>query len=257
VIRAAPPKPPCGIEKFALHPSRSPRRTNPRPHIAMSNEYDGSWLSVGGEYQDLIKGLCASDPRLRQRDPKARWQGIQWPRDDSRLLVLELEPGGSFGSPMEQTPLSLRQYLEGQSVSADPNGRTVYVLEGQSPEYIAVIGSHFKLHPSFFSENDRTVVFSYDPRGESDGMVLPSMAMTREHITLPFFELFVLPENIRNTYKLYCNKTGRHIGATRMWRGFSEVGILRRKCSFWRRQRENGKGWDCTFVLRYPTTTLD
>ena len=191
---------------------------------SISSYNDGSWLSAGGKYQDLVKDLCASDPRLRKRDPKTQVQNVEWPCADSKLVVLELEPSGSFSSPMEKSPLSLKQYLG--STSADPDGCAVYILEGQSPAYIEVLGSHFEMHPSLFSEMERTVVFSDLPYQESDNIVLPSMTAAREHYTLQYFELFILTPDMHDTFVLNCHKTGRHIGVTRTWRGFSRVGTL-------------------------------
>jgi hypothetical protein len=204
-------------------------------------------LSGAGEYRNLIHRLCASDPRLRRRDPKSVKQQIPWNTTPGRVVILEAcqQPKSSvhFQRTVScDTPESLKAHLETRPAN---DANRVYMLEGQNPNFIAVLGEYFRIHPSFFAEHERIDVIARGVERESDAVVLPTMAVAREHFTLKYFELFLLPDCLRNTFWLYCALTGRHIGATRFSGSFMEVGIVRRKCSIWRRQGEANKGWDC------------
>jgi hypothetical protein len=215
--------------------------------MSQHDQKDGDWLSGAGEYRNLIHSLCASDPRLRQRDPKSVKHHIPWSTTPGRVVTLEAYQRPESSLAFKQTgaydtPQSLKIHLETRP--ADDVQR-VYILEGQNPNYVAVLGEYFRMHPSFFTEHERVDVIARGIGREGDAVVLPTMAVAREHFTLKYFELFRLPDCLRNTFWLYCAVTGRHIGATRFLGSFSEIGIVRRKCSVWRRQRQSNIGWDC------------
>lgn len=40
---------------------------------------DGSWLTPEGEYQDLVRDLCGSDPRLCRPDEEMSRYRVHWP----------------------------------------------------------------------------------------------------------------------------------------------------------------------------------
>jgi hypothetical protein len=214
--------------------------------MSQHNERYGDWLSAKGEYRHLIHGLCNSDPRLRRRDRRAVKHEYLSSTSATRVMLLEAqrEAAGSacFAQPF---PLTTAQALNEHLETRPTNdiGR-VYILEGLHPAFHAVLGDHFGMHPSFFAEHERINVIS-SQFTQSDSMVLPSIAASREHVILKYFELFNLPEECQDTFLLDCAITGRHIGVTRYLGFFSKIGILRRKCSIWRRQAKSGKGWDC------------
>lgn len=199
-----------------------------------------NWLSTSGKYHELINRLLSSDPRLRPRDPKAESQGIPWPNKNVKLVALQVRSDGEFQGPSEYTPQSLREHLQTpESTSCS----TVYILEGLDPDFISVLGEHFGLHPSIFVDHERIVINS---EKECDNVVgLPSLLKSREHCTMKYFHLFSLPKNVHGCFKMCCEATGRHIGVTRVTGTFSNVGILRRKCSFWTRKMKDGKSWNC------------
>lgn len=202
-----------------------------------------SWLSGRGEYAKQVNALCASDPRLRYRDPKNIKQKIPWPHRHCRVVSLQADPDGLFQSSPISTAQDLRTQLETRPTS---NGeRSLFIVEAPSPEYIDALGTHYQMCPSFFAEHLATVVFNNSSNALSDGPVLPTVAMTREHVTLPYFELCSIPSSVQNTFKLCCAVTGRHLGVTRYMGKFSDAGTLRRKCSIWKRDGSSGKGWDC------------
>lgn len=208
-----------------------------------------SWLSGRGSYAKQVNSLCASDPRLRYRDPKNIKQKIPWPHRHCRVVSLQASPNG----PFESSPISTAQDLRTKLEAASNDERRIFIIEAPSPEYIDVLGSHYQMCPSFFTEHLATVVFNNSTDALSDGPVLPTVAMTREHVTLPYFELCSIPSSVQNTFKLCCAVTGRHLGVTRYMGKFSDAGTLRRKCSIWKRGGI-GKGWDCKWhsLLVYP-----
>lgn len=204
-----------------------------------------SWLSSVGDYGTLVRNLAVSDPRLRQRDPKLVRQGTPWENATSKAVIFQkLDGVGQFSTslPFCDGP-SLSKFLDDPS-SQGQDDQQLVVVQGLNPEIIGAIGCHFRMHPSFFVEHEKAVVIAPRDGGEGDGPVLPSMAMTREHMTFKYYESFTLPENLQGNFTLCCADSGRHIGVTRLRGQFSRVGMLRRKCSLWRRQRHGGKGWD-------------
>jgi hypothetical protein len=211
---------------------------------SMAEPVSSSWLSGKGAYAKQVNARCASDPRLRYRDPKNIKQNIPWPHPHCRVVSLQASDSGPFESSHTiPTVQHLRTQLE--TKSASNNERRIFIVEAPSPEYIDAIGSYYQMCPSFFTEHLATVVFDNTTNALSDGPVLPSVAITREHVTIPYFELCSIPSCIQNTFKLFCAVTGRHLGVTRYMRTFSSAGTLRRKCSIWKRDKLGGKGWDC------------
>jgi hypothetical protein len=222
-------------------------------HITMKAARESDWLSAPGEYQDLISKLCASDPRLRSRCSKNLRQGTPWPNPNARLVVLETGGNGdtTFGNPIQHDPASLKAYLDSKPAAGAGSGR-VFILEGLHSDFIAVLGSHFKFHPSVFVEQERIVVIQPYARQENDLYRLPSVARTSQHYTMKYYEMVRLPPAAQNRFRLNCAETGRHIGVTRAKGEFLEAGIVRRKCTVWRQVDSNG-GWDCQSLLSLTT----
>lgn len=219
----------------------------------MGEDRLGDWLSAPGEYQDLVHRLCAADPRLRRRDPKADRQKTPWPNQTARLVALEMGSDGAFSKPTEHDPQSLKEYLNNQVISSNvEHGSRLFILEGLRPEFIAAFGNHFKMHPSLFTEHERVVVMAPSALMEDDAVVLPGMTGNREHYILKYYEPLHLPEKVHSIFRMCCAVSGRHIGITRARGFFSEVGILRRKCSIRRRKRVQGLGWDCKSLRPKP-----
>ncbi|KAF2807337.1 uncharacterized protein BDZ99DRAFT_348623, partial [Mytilinidion resinicola] len=71
---------------------------------------------------------------------------------------------------------------------------------------------------------------------------------------LKYHEPLVLskpPTSFRNL----CDVSGRHIAVTRIKGKFSEVGIARRKCTFWSKKTKGG-GWDCLIICDPPVKRI-
>jgi hypothetical protein len=231
---------------------------------------DGSWLAADGPYQDYVNSLCGSDPRLRNRDPKAYTQKTPWLFAEARVVSLELNASNQFAAPVEfRDSAKLEGYLAidaASETSQEQRGREdttdqpsrprrrVLILEGMNPEFVGVLGKHFSLHPSVFVEHERVVVMSKRAEGESDGFPLPSVARSRDHVTLKYFEPMEFNE-APSSFRLVCASTGRHIGVSRDYGLFSDVVIVRRKCTVSYRARDGDGGWDCKCALNNSTST--
>ncbi|KAK0741408.1 hypothetical protein B0T18DRAFT_354092 [Schizothecium vesticola] len=218
---------------------------------------DGDWLSSPGEYQDLINKLSAADPRLRSRCTKNLRQKIPWPQPNARLVVLEGGPdGSSFGQPVEHDAASLNAYLKDQPAAPAPAKlRRVFILEGLHPDYIASLGGHFGMHPSMFIDHERVIVMSSFMKQGSDTFGLPSAAQASEHRTIKYHEPIGLSRNVQGCFKMCCAETGRHVAVTRVQGRFLDVGVVRRKCTIWRRENHGG-GWDCIILTDPPLRTV-
>ena len=214
--------------------------------FAMTQQSRPSWLSSFGDYGTYVRNLTASDPRLSQRDPKLVAQKTPWETAVARAVVFHKSPGGKkFSTPVsfDKAPL-LSDFLSNNQLSRDPDGQQLIIVEGLNPAFAGALGSHFRMDPSFFVEQMRVIVISAHKTAVGDGPVLPSLAMAREHMTLKYYESLTMPDHVARTFKLCCADSGRHLGVTRVAGQFSSVGMLRRKCSVWRRRRQGGKGWD-------------
>ncbi|KAK7981365.1 hypothetical protein PG988_003603 [Apiospora saccharicola] len=212
----------------------------------------GDWLSAPGEYRDLIHHLCASDPRLKRRDPKAAGKHIPWSNVPGKVVMLASQASTTgFEQPVTYgAPQALKEHLDTRS--PDTLNR-IYILEGQNPDLIASLGGYFKMHPSFFLDHERVDVIAQGAVRESDAMTLPSMVLNQEHFCIKYFELVSLPASLRGTFWLQCALSGRHIGVTRIMGSFLDIGVVRRKCSIWRRRRSNSNGaWDCVIITDPP-----
>ncbi|KIW21367.1 hypothetical protein PV08_01947 [Exophiala spinifera] len=172
-----------------------------------------------------------------------------------RVVAIHVDPDGTLGPANEyqdstalQTLLCQRTHTQTQSAAAL---RTIYILEALSPDFVAVLGSHFQLHPTLFADHDRLVALENRATGELGGIpFLPSAIHGRDFVSLKYHEPLRLsspPPGFRNV----CDVSGRHIAVTRIAGSFSDVVIARRKCTFWTRKTEGG-GWDWLIVCDPP-----
>ncbi|KAL8418985.1 hypothetical protein RB594_002263 [Gaeumannomyces avenae] len=207
------------------------------------------WLARDTSYQRLASQLCASDPRLGNRDPKATIQKIAWDDSGVRALAMRLGADNKFSSEAELTdPAEMAARLVGHA--SEPGRRTVWIVEGLGPAVVAVFGDHFGLHPSVFVEQERVVVMSKKPDGESDGLPLPSALRARGHVCFKYFEVMCIDRRPAS-FRLVCADTGRHIGVSRDDGVFNEAIVVRRKATFWSRKNDND-GWDCLILCDPP-----
>lgn len=148
-------------------------------------------------------------------------------------------------------------------------------MEGLAPDYIATIGGHFFMDPSFFMRQERTCVWSNKFTPTSDALP-PLTSLDPEQIfSLQYCELRQFNDELPNS-PFFCKRTGRHVGMTaarkeeKMTGGKGDgeeggkvhksigkkgvktdaeevnkttVAILRRKVAWWSRRTSRG-GWD-------------
>ena len=167
-----------------------------------------------------------------------------------RVVALHLDSSGSFGPATEyQSSVGLQTHLDHRNLSNTTSQRSIYLLEGLSPEFTEVLGSHFRLHLSIFQDHERLIAFHKRATGEGGGIpFLPSAIHGRNYVSLKYHEplsLSVVPTGFRNL----CEVSGRHIAVTKIMGSYCEDVILRRKCTFWSRKLATG-GWDCGSYLR-------
>ncbi|KAJ9156432.1 Mg2+ transporter zinc transport protein [Pleurostoma richardsiae] len=214
---------------------------------------DGSWIVPDGEYQDLVRDLCGSDPRLRRPDEKMSRYGVYWSSRQCRVVVLEFQDNASGGAAAT-TPLefsdaeTLRQYL---SKPSEKHNNTVYIVEGANRDFVGVLGPHFGLHPSVFMDYERITTVAVPPdRGQSS--LLASNYATRDYLCLSYQELAFLPEQVRDKFRARCPETARIIRGTRLNGKFGSAGLIHRRCIFWSRKKPAGDGWDSIVICDPP-----
>ncbi|KAK6860528.1 hypothetical protein PG995_004164 [Apiospora arundinis] len=182
--------------------------------------------------------------------PKGAWR--PWSHAQDRALVLRLGSSGSFEESVEYTSASAlaTALRENKTTSRGPS-RSVYLLEGLSQEFISVLGDHFGIHPSLFMDHERLVPAGGRLTGENGGIpFLPSAICGRDHVSFKYHEPLALttrPTGFRNL----CDISGRHIAVTRLVGQLSNVGISRRKCTFWSKETEP-EGWSCLIICDPP-----
>ncbi|KAI1477468.1 hypothetical protein F4774DRAFT_389238 [Daldinia eschscholtzii] len=204
-------------------------------------------------YEELIKSLCASDPRIRRsilNKPAKVWK--PWSRAQVRVLALHFNPDGSVDSPREYTDAStLAAGLTREAALGSPSPRSIYLLEGLSGEFARVLGDQFQLHPSVFVDHERLTPLSDRQTGEKGGIpFLPSAICGRDHVSLKYHEPLVFSQRPTG-FRCLCDTSGRHIAITRLMGEISKVGISRRKCTFWSQSLALG-GWRCLIICDPP-----
>ncbi|KAK7996320.1 hypothetical protein PG991_015787 [Apiospora marii] len=159
---------------------------------------------------------------------------------------------GSFEEPVEYTSAAvLATVLRDKSTTPRGPSRSVYLLEGLSQEFVSVLGDHFQIHPSLFMDHERLVPAGGRLTGENGGIpFLPSAICGRDHVSFKYHEPLVLPTRPAG-FRNLCDISGRHIAVTRLVGQLSDVGISRRKCTFWSKETEP-EGWSCLIICDPP-----
>jgi Mg2+ and Co2+ transporter CorA len=194
-----------------------------------------------GPYQKYIEALSGSNPGLNKADPNNKDDPLR--KGNAGVYLLD---SPAFGQP---------DYAKQEFVSAatlqkhfdesthDHKRRRIYIMEGLAPDYVATIGGHFFMEPTFFQRQERTCVWSNDFTPVSDALPQPSLLNPKRSFHLQYCELRQFNKALENTY-YFCKRTRRHVGMTAPRpKEKSTTGILRRKISWWCRETSNG-GWD-------------
>lgn len=181
---------------------------------------------------------------VRSRRPASPWR--PWASGRSRVNTFVADTEGLFGSPKEHRDANeFRDYLK---TFAGP-ARAIHILEGIASDFTSVLQTHFQLDDMIFKDHNRLFPFNNRITGEAGGLpFLPSHIHSRPHLSFKYHETLTVsprPTDFRNL----CHATGRHIMASRVAETFSDVVILRRRCTVWSRRTQEG-GWTCTYSLR-------
>ncbi|KAF1996685.1 hypothetical protein P154DRAFT_565879 [Amniculicola lignicola CBS 123094] len=210
----------------------------------------GLWLCDEGPYQEYIAKFAGSNPGLKSPDPANK----DWPLKTGNATVCLLEASASTTGPVEFTKTQfaslpkLRKHFEETDHKHDKH--RVYIMEGLATDYIAVIGGHFFMEPTFFQRQERTCVWSNEFTPTSDALPHPSLLDPEKAFHLQYCELRQFDADMSGQF-YFCQRTGRHVGMTKARTSEKEkstTAILRRKTSFWSR-KTSGKGWDAVILV--------
>lgn len=206
------------------------------------HKLDNGWIAPPGDYQDMAKALCESDPRLSLPERKRSIHG------PVRAIVFEFTKSTS-GHHLVPTVFDnadqLRDHIQNPRKSSVPSEQenAIYILESLNQSVIDIMGSHLGLHPSLFLEYFSLVQTPGWGKGHSS--LLASTLATRDHLLLNYRELFLLPDKAAGFHEVRCSRTGRDIDVTRVVGRFDSLGAVHRRVVFWTKPRADGVGWDC------------
>ena len=218
---------------------------NPSGPLGQPAPEDGRWLSAEGPYRDYIAAYCELNPNLRTPDSKNRWSPL---RDgEARVTMLELEQGKRARRSDFASAAELSAHLRHSSRAIGANSCRIYVMEGLAPDFIAALGDHFLMEPTFFMGQERTTRWGLSFEGSRNPPELPSLVDSAKSFTIKYYE----PRDFGEikTFSMWCARTSRNISVTRNTRPdlynlkYEPVGIVHRKCSFWSRKFDK-KSWD-------------
>ncbi|RYO67236.1 hypothetical protein AA0113_g4900 [Alternaria arborescens] len=222
------------------------RTITPSPAISKDEgPLIGSWLCTDGPYREYIEALSGSNPGLKKADPNNE----DGPLMKGKALVALLDAPNTGVPGFQTTEFKSQKVLcrHFQTTSHDHNRRRIYIMEGLAPDYIAAVGGHFFMDPTFFQRQERTCVWSNDFTPVSDALPHPSLLDPKQAFHLQYCELRQFNKALENRY-FFCERTRRHVGMTASrQKEESTVGILRRKVGWWSRETKNG-GWDVVIL---------
>ena len=227
----------------------------PRGPLGQPAPDDGRWLSAEGPYRDYIAAYCELNPNLRTPDSKNRWSSLD--DGEARVSMLELEQGKRARRCDFTSATELSAHLRHSSRSIGSQNCHIYIMEGLSPGFIAALGNHFLIEPTFFMGQERTTRWGLSFEGSKNTPELPSLMDSATFFAMKYYE----PRNFGEikTFSMWRARTSRNISVTRNTRPdlynlkYEPIGIVHRKCSFWWRKFD--KGWDgkkykaCLFIL--------
>lgn len=114
-----------------------------------------------------------------------------------------------------------------------------------------VLGDHFQMHSSLFTNYERTVTASSTSGGSCS--VLTSGLALQQYLSMSPRSLVTLPSSLIKHAPLRCSETGRYVSLTRVNGKLDSVGTVKRKCFVWNKLSEDG--WTSKYWL-YPRNTV-
>lgn len=159
----------------------------------------------------------------------------------------------------------------------DHDRRRIYIMEGLATDYVAAIGGHFWMDPTFWLRQERTCVWSNDFTPVSDALPQPSLIDPEKSFHVQYCELREFNMALE-TLPCFCARTKRHVGMTAPrhadnksdakapsvksgeckdmnliatkaeGKGNTTTAIVRRKISWWSEKSATKGGWDGMMV---------
>lgn len=122
-------------------------------------------------------------------------------------------------------------------------------MEGLAPDYVATIGGHFYMEPTFWLRQERTCVWSNDFTPVSDALPQPSLLNPKKSFHVQYCELRQFNKALESR-PFFCKRTRRHVGMTAPRQNAdTTTAILRRKVSWWCDDITKNGGWDGTMLF--------
>ncbi|KAL6703151.1 hypothetical protein ACN47E_010144 [Coniothyrium glycines] len=239
-------------------PSPIPRRASGPHNQEQDKTSTGSWLCSDGPYREYIETLSNFNPGLRKPDPNNEKNPL---KTDNALVVLLEAPARGDPKFTKQEFHPATKLVEHFATSKAEFGGLehdryrIYIMEGLAPNYVAAIGEHFFMEPTFFQRQERTCVWSNDFTPVSDALPHPSLLDPETNFHLQYCELRRFNKALENRY-YFCQRTGRHVGMTAARKKEdTTTGIMRRKVGWWCRETTEG-GWDVVILCDPPLEHL-
>jgi len=191
---------------------------------------------------------------LKTPDPNNKEGPLE--NGNAKVVLLELDtptttPATSkvrFTKTIFDKPDELQRHFQHAKRTQNQKHRRIYIMEGLAPDFIAHIGGHFFMDPTFFQRQERTCPWSNNFTPMSDALPQPSLLDPEKAFHLQYCELTKFNKVLEQNRYYFCKRTRRHIGMTASRKKEkSTIGILRRKVAWWSRTIGNGS-WDGTFV---------
>lgn len=203
-------------------------------------------LPYVGPYRQYIEALSKSNPGLETADPNNKNNPLTFGRANVVLLDAPAASQTKFEKTEFNNCAQLQEHF--QSSPRDHNHRRIYIMEGLAPDYVATIGGHFYMEPTFWLRQERTCVWSNDFTPVSDALPQPSLLNPEKSFHVQYCELRQFNKALESR-PFFCHRTRRHVGMTAPRQDAdTTTAILRRKVSWWCEETGNG-GWDGTFAV--------
>ncbi|RMZ66843.1 Mg2+ transporter zinc transport [Pyrenophora seminiperda CCB06] len=214
----------------------------------------GSWLCAEGEYRKYIQALSASNPGLKNPDPNNK----EGPLENGNAKVVLLDLNTSTAAPATgktrctktvfEKPDELKRHFQHVKGTENQTHRRIYIMEGLAPDFIAHVGGHFFMDPTFFQRQERTCPWSNDFTPTSDALPHPSLLDPEKAFYLQYCELRKFNKVLEPNRYYFCKRTRRHVGMTASRKKEkTTIGILRRKVAWWSRTI-GSDGWDVVIL---------
>jgi len=206
-----------------------------------------------GEYVQQVDDLAkAARPDLRFLAKELKWLGSVEDTTKGRVALLKFSNSSAPGEKVISRDVGTKELEMDLKKGGEDGWHRLYILEDISYEHVEIFGSQLSLDPSFFARHLRVTRWESSTYA-SNAPPLPSSTIDGvRSFLLRYPELVVFPPKleafpkdvINNRRCYYCNcHLYREITFTRIpVPNFpsDNIGVIRRKLSFWSRTRDNG-----------------